>query len=281
MVAKVLKKMQIECTGLSMKNRVRRRWACLSRARSWGALCFASLVLSGCLSMLSNDEPSAKSVNILPEAARSAEQRGQYAVAANYYRKMYLEGSDELPIILGYARNLRYAGAVTEAVTALEGVEDTHEDASAFLLEIGKARLAVGRGDAAVLTLLRAARIDSENWEVHSALGIGYDLLKEYDHAANAYRRALALSPGNPAVLNNKAMSLAQNGKIDAAIKVLEGVPNLARGKAHIRQNLALFYGIKGNFKKAESYAKLDLDDEMVKNNMVYFRRFQETRVSN
>lgn len=276
-MAKVLTKMQIERFGSFAMNKA---WWCLSHVRFWALLCLTGLALSGCMSVFTDDETSAQNANILPEAARSAEQSGQFAVAANYYRKMYLEGADDLSIILGYARNLRYAGAVSNAVAALEDVEDTHEDAPDFLLEIGKARLAAGRGDAAVLTLLRAAKLDAKNWEVYSALGIGYDLLREYDNATNAYRRALSLSPGNSIVMNNKAMSLAQNGKIDAAIKVLESVPNLNQGKAHIRQNLALFYGIKGNFKKAESYAKLDLDDEMVKNNMAYYRRFQEKRVS-
>ena len=277
---KVLTKMKIAYFGSFAMNKSWRRLASFSQVRLWTFLGIASLALSGCLSAFSVDEPSAQNTNILPEAARSAEQSGQFAVAANYYRKMYLEGAEGLPIILGYARNLRYAGAVSDAVAALEDVEDAYEDAPDFLLEIGKARLAAGRGDAAVLTLLRAAKLDAKNWEVHSALGIGYDLLKEYDNAANAYRRALSLSPENSTVLNNKAMSLAQNGKIDAAIKVLESVPNLRQGKAHIRQNLALFYGIKGNFKKAESYTKLDLDDEMVKHNMAYFRRFQAKRVS-
>jgi len=255
-------------------------WWCFSHLRFWALLCVTSLALSGCLSAFTDDDAAAQNANILPEAARSAEQSGQFAVAANYYRKMFLDGSDELSVVLGYARNLRYAGAVLDAVAVLEDVADWHEDAPDYLLEIGKARLAAGRGDAAVLTLLRAAKLDAKNWEVYSALGIGYDLLKESDNAANAYRRALSLSPRNSTVLNNKAMSLAQNGKIDAAIKVLESVPNISQGKAHIRQNLALFYGIKGNFKKAESYAKLDLDDEMVKNNMAYYRRFQEKRVS-
>lgn len=258
----------------------------IARIRVWRFLCIASfalsasLLLSGCLSVLSDEKPSPKEINVLPEAARSAEQRGQYGAAAKFYRKMYLEGSGELSVLLGYARNLRYAGATSEAVTLLEDAEDKYEASPDFMLEVGKARLAAGHGDAAVLTLLRAAKLDGKNWEVHSALGIGYDMLKEYGRAGRAYRRALSLSPANPTVLNNKAMSLAQNGKIDEAIQVLESVPNLTRAKAHIRQNLALFYGIKGNFKKAESYAKLDLDDAKVKKNMAYFRQFQEKPVT-
>jgi Flp pilus assembly protein TadD len=262
----------------------------LARIRVWRFLCVAgfalsaSLLLSGCLSILSDEKPSPEEIKVLPEAARSAEQRGQYGAAANIYRKMYLESPSGLSTLLGYARNLRYAGATSEAVTLLEDAEEraeeNYESSSDYLLELGKARLAAGRGDAAVLTLLRAAKLDGKNWEIHSALGIGYDMLKEYGRADRAYRRALSLSPKNPTVLNNMAMSLAQYGKIDEAIKVLESVPNLTRAKAHIRQNLALFYGIKGNFKKAKSYAKLDLDDATVKNNMAYFRQFQGKRVT-
>ena len=234
------------------------------------------VLLSACLSTLTQSSDSQKKVDVLPSAARAAEQQGRYGEAANFYRKMYTEGNEELGTLLGYARNMRYVGAAPDAVSILEAAESSHADTSEFLLEIGKARLAAGHGNAAVLSLLRAAKVDPDNWQIHSALGIGYDLLKEYHEAASAYKRALSLSPRNPVILNNTAISLAQSGNIDAAIRVLENVPNLARGKPQIRQNLALFYGIMGNFKKAERYAKLDLDDEMVKNNMAYFRRFQE-----
>ena len=249
-------------------------------ALRWGALCAVGVMLSGCLSTLTESAAPEKNVNVLPNAARTAEQQGRYGEAANFYRKMYLDGDGELGTLLGYARNLRYAGAASDAVSVLEGAEDSYPETSGFLLELGKARLAAGRGNAAVLALLRAVKVDPENWEVHSALGIGYDLVREAGPAADSYRRALALSPGNPVVLNNSAISLAQRGEIDAAIKVLESVPNLARSKPQIRQNLALFHGIKGNFKQAERYAKLDLSDDMVKSNMAYFRRFQEKPVT-
>jgi len=239
-------------------------------------LFYTIFLISGCASNTSDDNLKLINVNILPDVARAAEQRGEYAVAASYYKKIFDKGTKDLQIIVSYSRNLRYSGAASYAVRILENVESEYKNSPIFLLEMGKAQLTNGLGEVSILTFLRAKKLDPDNWAVYSSLGIGYDLTKEYGKAQVSYGQALALSPGNSIVLNNMAISLALTGKLDEAIKILEDAPKIADGKAHIRQNLALFYGIKGDLVKSEYYAKLDLDNEMVKRNLSYFKRFQK-----
>jgi Flp pilus assembly protein TadD len=235
-----------------------------------------AFLLAGCLTVF-DEEEKGSDADVLKDAARIAEQRGEYAVAASYYQKLNLQKKGTFETLLGYARNLRYAGLGVNAVAVLEGVKEKERRVSQpYLLELGKARIAARQNDRAIEALVLAAETKPENWQVHSALGIAYDLQNDPVRAKGAYNKALTLSPNNPLVLNNLAISFAQTGALEEAIKTLGRVPNLAHAKPQIRQNLALFYGIKGDLKKAESYARLDLNDAMVKNNMAYFRLFQE-----
>ena len=70
------------------------------------------------------------------------------------------------------------------------------------------------------------------------------------------------------------ALSAALGGRIELAISTLEGAPIAVRRTPQIRPNLAFFYGIKGNLKKAEALAKMDLDEKSVRNNLNIYSRF-------
>ena len=71
------------------------------------------------------------------------------------------------------------------------------------------------------------------------------------------------------------AISLALSGKLDAAISTLEDAPISIRRMPQVRQNLALFYALKGNLKKAETLSKLDLSEADARNNLAVFNRLR------
>ncbi len=193
--------------------------------------CAAAFLLAGCLTIFEEDGKGSD-VSVLKDAARIAEQRGEYASAASYYQKLNLQGKGGIRAVLGYARNLRYAGLGVNAVAVLEGVKTKeHRESQVYLLELGKARIAAGQYGGAVEALSRAVEKKPKNWQIYSALGIAYDLQNDPGEAKEAYGNALALSPNNPLVLNNLAISLAQTGDIDEAIAILGRVPNLAQAK--------------------------------------------------
>ena len=82
-----------------------------------GAACVAGalLLLSGCAELRANTEESQISGN-LSDAAKDAQMAFDYEVAVRHYQTLYQRDGDNLEALLGYARNLRYAGSPRDAI---------------------------------------------------------------------------------------------------------------------------------------------------------------------
>ncbi|MCH8237525.1 MAG: tetratricopeptide repeat protein [Proteobacteria bacterium] len=232
--------------------------------------------LGGCASKA--DKNASALTQSLRQLAVVAEQGGDYQTAAQHYHNLQRRKPEDLGALLGLARNLRYSGSPNVAITTLEEMKADFGADGAFLLELGKAHLAAGKAKKSLEHLNAALKKDGGNWEIHVAKGIAYDLLQSYGEARQAYRKALELSEGNPHILNNLAISAASAGDLDLAISTLEKASVAARKSPQMRQNLALFYGIRGDFDKAEALARMDLDEKSVRNNLAIFSGFHKER---
>ncbi len=209
-------------------------------------------------------------------AAAAAEQENDYESAIGYYQKLVLENPDKEDVVLALSRNLRYSGDSQNAVLVLEQADFGDDGEPAFLLEYAKAIIAAGKPRIAIKNLKAAQEKYPENWEVYSLLGIAYDLTEDYGEARKVYEKAGMLSEDNPAILNNRAISLALSGDLDGAIAMLNSNPRLARSSSQIRQNLAFFYGIKGDIDSAEALARMDLDEETIQRNLLIYSQFRQ-----
>ena len=244
--------------------------------RAGARVLVVAILLSGCAS---DANPGARAFReTLRQVAATAEAEGDYAAAANHYRNLVDRRPDDIDATLGLARNLRYSSRVKLAVEVLDHFAATFGDTVPFVVERGKANLAIGNVNEAIGFLATARAKDERNWEIYAALGIAYDLTESFDKARESYGRALQLSKDNPVVLNNMAISAALSGDVERAIATLENAPQAARHSPQIRQNLALFYGIKGDMEKAEALAKMDLDEASVRNNLAVFSRFRASQ---
>ena len=118
--------------------------------------------------------------------------------------------------------------------------------------EYGKVLVQQGRASDALDFLNRAVQLQSNDWTLYSALGVAYDQKADYDNARLAYERALALKPGESAVLNNFAMSRLQAGDLDNARRMIAEAD--AAGKdERIKRNLTMIAGLKAPAKPAAS----------------------------
>jgi len=212
----------------------------------------------------------------LTQAALAAERTNDYSTAIDQYQKLLSRDPENIDVLIGLARNLRYSGDSINAVKILEKLGPAEDAPVVYRLELAKSKIAAGKAKAAIRQLKLALSAEPENWQIHSALGIAHDLNEDYASARTAYEQARTLSEDNPAVLNNMALSAALSGDIDRAIALLEGAPRLARHSPQIRQNLAFFYGINGDMKSAGSLARMDLDEEQVQTNLSIYSRFHK-----
>ena len=86
--------------------------------RNLAVVSTVSVLLLGCQTTPQDrDEMSAASVGaVLRTAAMTSQGSHNYTAAARYYQRLYARNPDDQDVILGYARNLRFAGGADQAI---------------------------------------------------------------------------------------------------------------------------------------------------------------------
>jgi Flp pilus assembly protein TadD len=235
------------------------------------AICFAA---SGC-ALSANTAPAEKPVDVEPtlrQAAMMSERNASYGEAASHYAALHGRHPEDKTITLALARNLRFAGQPQQAIAVINSTTATQAPDAITLLELGKDYLAADQLNLAKPTLERAKAAAPLNWEILSSLGVVYDYDGQYQQAQQQYDAALFIDPDNPVVLNNKALSLAQAGKLDEAVDTMQQAINQPSASAQTRQNLALLMALKGDAAAAERLARKDLPPAVAEANIEYYK---------
>lgn len=214
----------------------------------------------------------------LRAAAASAEAARDYKAAAQHWGTLYRRHPENSDVAVALARTLRYAGQPQQGADIMQAQLEGKPDDADLLTELGKDYLAADRLPLAQSALERARAAASKRWDVHSALGVTLDAQGRFDEAAQAYAQALELSPDNPRVLNNLALSQALNGHLDQAVVTMGRAADHPRASTQIRQNLALLLAIKGDPAKAEKLVRQDLPADMARNNAAILRALAAQR---
>ncbi|MDP6691135.1 MAG: tetratricopeptide repeat protein [Alphaproteobacteria bacterium] len=241
-----------------------------------GAVC---LLLAGCETgaPVKRAEKTNKLDRSLYQAAESFEKRRDHATAVSYYRNLYRRDPGDIDAVVGLSRGLRHLQQAREAQAIILRAMKDRPKQHDLRAELGKVQLALGEPLKAIDTL---SRVDSENdgkrWDIKVALAIGHDRVGLYEQAERRYRQALALSPENAVIMNNFALSLAQAGRLEEALDILERAAALPEATPRMRQNLAFLYAMKGDLASAEKYVRRDLPPDMADQNMSYYRQLRE-----
>lgn len=247
----------------------------------------AALWLAGCAGMgggTAASPPSANTPAAIEASTRASAQAAEagfdYQTAAAGWNSLVQAHPDDPELALRLARNLRYSGQVQPAIDVAGGFMEKHGRSLALLVELGKCYLAADRLGLAVRTLHEAGELAPLDWQVQSALGVAQDYQGNYADAQDAYARALALSPDNPVVLNNLALSQAQAGQLDSARATLEKAADQPKATAQVRQNLALIKALSGDLNGAERLNRQDLPPDLVRNNAAFYRLMAGARIN-
>lgn len=119
------------------------------------------------------------------------------------------------------AKTLRQQGDFGGAAHALAQLMLVAPDDARVIGEYGKVMVNQGRSDDAIAFLKHALDMAPNDWTLYSAIGMAYDQKDDFANSKLAYDRALLLSPGEPAVLNNYAMSRMLAGDLAGAQKYM------------------------------------------------------------
>ena len=153
-----------------------------------------------------------------------SQQSGQMLqLAIGEYEKLaQLKPDDvETHLLLGQLYGLNHDSAKAEAQFKLaQGIDANSEEVA-----LNMARLYSEQGDAKrAVEVLNAIPVDDRSPRIEFALGASYEQLKKNKEAIAAYHRALDLEPDNLDTERGLANVLLNDGQLDEALKVLNGI---------------------------------------------------------
>ncbi len=167
---------------------------------------------------------------------------------------------------------LRTLGRFEEAQTAADKALVIAPKDEEALLEGARALIGANQAFYALDYLNRAQAIAPKDWRVQSLFGVAYGQTKRLAEAKAAYAEALRLSPENPAVLSNLAITLAAAGDATQAEPLLRRAAASPGASIAERQNLALVLGLQGKLGEAEGLIRHDLPPEVADANVAYLQ---------
>lgn len=227
-------------------------------------------LIEAALESASEDRPDQAKVDVLALAERM-QAKGEYQNAALLYQRAHEREPAAAEPLVGLGDSLLALGAhaeATEAYTKALAIEPRNVEA---LRNLGNARIMQGQPQLAAAAYEAAARLKPRDPRVHNGLGVALDMSGDHAAAQAAYRAGLAVKPDDPSLLNNLGLSLALSGDGNQAVAMLERASRNPTARPVNRQNLALVYGLAGQFEAAERVAGIDLAAEGVERNLSYY----------
>jgi Flp pilus assembly protein TadD len=238
----------------------------------------SAAALSGCAGM-EKPTPQEKELasvvetkSILPATReeRDAADKTDLLSQATFWGKEYDKNPNDYETALKLSRVLRAIGSSQRATEIAAQALNLKRGDVELSLVYAQASLDEGRAADAATILAQAEGAGKNDWRMLSIIVVTMDQLDQHTPAQDYYKKALALSPGNPKVLSNLGLSYALAGKPLLAEETLRKAA-AADPDARIHQNYALVLGVQGKFAEAEKAVSPDTPKELIESNSAYF----------
>lgn len=231
--------------------------ACQKSAILMATVC----LLTGCastdlrLTELSQSLVSEKSVGTLDpasgiETGSVAPTKSDQATTPNPQSASQQEASKTA---LQQAHRFKASKKLKEALAVLETIPNEGGSNHPLLIEQGLLALELGQSAKAQQLLNRTQPETSNDWRVHSALGVAAASQGQQRDAQRHFSTALKLSPDNPTVMNNLALSYMLDQKPTDAenlLKRAQVAKSVSPSQGHqsrVTQNLSLAQTLSGS----------------------------------
>lgn len=204
-----------------------------------------------------------------PEARAAADRADALTRSVFWTQEAEIAPNDPIAGVKA-AQALRELGRYDQAADMAQRVlmvQPTNYDA---MLEVGRGHIARGQAFYGIQALEQARDARPNDWRPWSLLGTAYEQVRRADDARAAWAQALALSPENPDVLTNMAVSAMAKGDNAAAEPLLRRAAAQPGASLKVRLNLALVLGLNGRMGEAEQILRRELPPEQADSNLAW-----------
>lgn len=254
----------------------------MAAASRWRLLLVpAILAVAACVSVPSEPGPPPPvPVATLRKQAQAAVNRGDMSDALLAYQALLERDPNDLEALSKIGELQSAAGYPAAAEAYFDKVLQQRPKDFATLEERGIARLKQRKYLAAQEDLTAAVKGDAKRWRALNALGVLADLGGRGQEAQGYYRRALAILPGSPELLNNLGFSLMSSGDYRAAEGVLRRALRVAPHSKRIANDLSMSIAWQGRYIEAVQTASAVLGAAAAYNNVGYVALLRKDRVT-
>lgn len=222
------------------------------------------------------DQPTIKGVNdTQEEMAKEAAANGDYQRAGQFYQQLVSakKGTPEqmLRYKLGMAEAARKLGNAEAALAMYDELYRESPSNMDVAEGRGLALMAAGKTADAGRAFSEVIDKDPKRWRSLNALGILFVTKNMIPEAIAYYTEALNQSPNNAAVLNNVGLSYATDRNFSRALEALQHASRVSKAPSQRKQvelNLAMVYGVSGDFDMAREVASKYLEGAALDNNL-------------
>ncbi len=263
------------------------------RFRTAAAMILCSLVLSGCASDAifgflrpRPEEAAAEKGDKGPKAGLTAKpgsyssllRLGNSTIAAGepkaavfFLRRAHQIEPVKADPLVSLGRAFALMGAYNQAAEAYRAALTRQANNTVALRGLGGALIALNQPYLAIDQFDAALRLDPADYRSYNGMGVAYDISGDHRAAQAHYRVGLMERPGEPAIRNNLALSLALTEDFKESVSLLTELSNEPAAKRRHRLNLALVHGLAGDYRRAARWARRELNEDEVRDNLLYY----------
>ncbi len=225
--------------------------ATFSRGTLLSSLLVSVIALGACSTTgsdnnMNNSQGASRVDSILERAAQQARASGNKAETVDLLEQIYDRNPKDAAVATGFAQALRddeQFNRARQIVAPFAQGEEAYPDA---VTELAMIQLSLGQYKEAELTARKAVELAPESGRAYLALGTALDAQNYHEQAEVAFRRGIDKWKGDPApIMNNLALNLASQNKLDQAIDMLEKAQKISPNRQELERNLRIIRTLK------------------------------------
>ncbi len=195
---------------------------------------------------VSNQSEASRVDAILQRAAKEAKASGNKVETLALLEQIYNRNQDDPAVATSFAQALREDEQLNKARQVIYPFTEGKNAYPDAVTELAMVQLSLGQYKESELTSRRAVELAPDQGRPYLALGTALDAQNYHEQAEVAFRRGIDQWKGDPApIMNNLALNLASQNKLDQAIDMLKKAQELSPGRTELERNMRIITTLK------------------------------------